>query len=221
MNAVPISHRIKQLRACKGWSQAQLAQEAKLGESTVQRAETDGRCMRAGTLQQIANALGASLAEIVNTPVVAAEVGVPSATIKRRGLGEYGSLLVALSDASREILEWRRRFLDPLAYHGFFARGLERRTIVRLEGASYLAAKVSMSLDRDISDALEALVRVSYEAQQAAVCLRSHTLVGYGLSPEQRAAITLTGIEACNNAEFYLTRAETQVREYLHEGSAA
>lgn len=61
-----VAGRVRELRASKGWSQEKLAEAAGLSKDAVSRIERGDRGPRLDTLEQIAKAVGTTLAKLVD-----------------------------------------------------------------------------------------------------------------------------------------------------------
>ena len=57
--------RLKELREIKGWSQAKLAEEAKLSQSFIHYVETGKKDATSKIVVRLANALGVSVSELL------------------------------------------------------------------------------------------------------------------------------------------------------------
>lgn len=73
---------IRRARTVKGWSQEDLADHARVGVRTVQRAETVGAC-RPDTLAALAKALGVTTAELSSSPETSAPVKTDDHELQR------------------------------------------------------------------------------------------------------------------------------------------
>lgn len=221
MNTRADSAKIRQLRASKGWSQEDFARRAKVGESTIQRAEGN-KSVRPSTLATLADTLGVTLPEISAESLPSSTQATQHRAYSRpRRLGKYGSLLAAVCDTARDVLHWRRAFADTFTYKGFFMRRHDLPVYAQLEAIAHLAATVSMSLHRDVSEAVNALKRMQKEIDGVGGGLRGHANTGYRLSPEAQAEILKGGTYTCDNADFHLKRAEAELRALLGlEGAA-
>lgn len=103
INAMELRELIRKLRLRKGWSQADLAREAKVSSGTIGTIEAENRMPYMRTLRKIADALGVTVEYILRET---GQLGPPSE--------EEQEEITALTSRIRELDERDRRVVQRL-----------------------------------------------------------------------------------------------------------